>query len=91
MDDHQAAQSRITMLRRGAGQTLAGCARGALVVVLGLEPHAVVDRLSDAPPGAAPLAVVEGVVDAPVQPGNGRLRRLMKRAERARLPGGIRW
>ncbi len=52
------------------------------------EAHAVVDRLSDTPPGGAPIAVVERIVDASVQPGDGRLRRrLVKRAERARFLG----
>jgi hypothetical protein len=88
MDDHQAAESRPTALRRGAGQTLTGCVRGALVVVPVLEVHTVVDRLSDTPPGGAPLVVVERIVDASVQPGDGRFRRrLVERAERARLLG----
>ena len=60
--------------------------RTALVGVFVREAHTVVDRLSDAPPGGAPLVAVERKVDAPVQPEDSRLgRRLVKRAERARL------
>jgi hypothetical protein len=63
------------------------------VVVLVREAHALVDRLSDAPPGGAPFLIVDRIVDAGVQPGGGAA----SAAPASNEPnvrgswGGIRW